>query len=69
MELLLEAGGFWLRERVRDAAREGKPNVELRPALEAFAQLRAARRSLVSRNANPQMVAERALLALREGAR
>ncbi|HBZ72250.1 MAG TPA: hypothetical protein DEP35_21975, partial [Deltaproteobacteria bacterium] len=43
VELLLEAGGFWLRERVRSAAREGKPGVDLRPALEAFAQLRAAR--------------------------
>ena len=69
VELLLEAGGSWLRERVRNAAGEGKGGLELRPALEAFQVLRAARRALLSRNANPQMVAERALLALYEGAR
>jgi hypothetical protein len=69
VELLLEAGGSWLRERVRAAAGQGQAGLDLRPALEAFQVLRAARRALLSRNANPQMVAERALLALREGAR
>jgi hypothetical protein len=69
VELLLEAGGAYLRERVRAAAGEGSTGPDLRPALAAFQVLRAARRSLVSRNANPQMVAERALLALREGTR
>lgn len=69
VELLLEAGGSWLRERVRAAACEGKAGGDLKPALEAFQVLRAARRSLLSRNANPQMVAERALLALHEGTR
>jgi hypothetical protein len=69
VELLLEAGGAYLRERVRAAAGEGRTGPDLRPALAAFQVLRAARRSLVSRNANPQMVAERALLALREGTR
>jgi len=69
VELLLEAGGSWLRERVRAGACDGKTGLDLRPALEAFHVLRAARRSLLSRNANPQMVAERALLALREGTR
>jgi hypothetical protein len=69
VELLLEAGGAWLRERVHASAHEGTAGARLRPALQAFQVLRAARRSLVSRNANPQMVAERALLALREGAR
>ncbi|HYB71015.1 MAG TPA: hypothetical protein VEH80_10100, partial [Candidatus Bathyarchaeia archaeon] len=56
VEQLLEAGGFYLRERVRTAACGGTPGLALRPALEAFHVLRAARRSLVSRNANPQMV-------------
>jgi hypothetical protein len=69
VEFLLEAGGSWLRERVRSAAGRGKGGLDLRPALEAFQVLRAARRALLSRNANPQMVAERALLALHEGAR
>jgi DNA polymerase III subunit delta' len=69
VELLLEAGGSWLRERVRAAAGEGKGGLDLRPPLEAFSVLRAARRSLLSRNANPQMVAERALLALHEATR
>jgi hypothetical protein len=69
VELLLEAGGAALRERVHASARLGRTGPQLRPALEAFRVLRAARRALVSRNANPQMVAERALLALHEGTR
>jgi DNA polymerase III delta prime subunit len=69
VELLLETAGSWLRARVRAAAREGRAGPDLRAPLEAFALLRAARRSLVSRNANPQMVAERALLTLHQGLR
>lgn len=40
-----------------------------RPALDAFRTLGDCRKTLVQRNANPQMVAERALLALREAER
>jgi hypothetical protein len=63
VQALLAVGGAVLRERVRERARAGER--DLRRALDAEARLRAARRSLVQRNANPQMVAERALLALR----
>ena len=38
---------------------------DLRRELDAFDTLEACRKSLIQRNANPQMVAERALLALR----
>ncbi len=68
VEALLETGSAWLRARVAAGAREGPASGDLTPALDAFATLRAARRALVSRNANPQMVAERALFALREAA-
>jgi DNA polymerase-3 subunit delta' len=59
---LLAVAGSWLRERVVAAAERGAaPERELA----AFSELSACRRSLVTRNANPQMVAERALFALR----
>ena len=61
---LLETGGAWLCERVRRRVHEGDPRVARE--LDAFRTLRDCRRSLVQRNANPQMVAERALLALRD---
>ena len=38
----------------------------MRAELEAWRSLSACRKDLAQRNANPQMVAERALLALRE---
>jgi hypothetical protein len=63
---LLETASAWLHREVSQRAQEGKG--ELAPALEAFATVRAARRGLVQRNANPQMVVERTLLALREAA-
>jgi len=69
VDRLLATGCAWLRDRVHRAvaeAGESPPRVER--TLEAFRTLRACRRSLVQRNANPQMVAERALLALREAA-
>jgi len=67
VERLLEAGSAWIRARVRasidaparDAARE----------LAAHRELAQCRKTLVQRNANPQMVAERALFALHEVAR
>ncbi len=57
---LLHTASLWLRERV--AARAGAGDLERE--LAAFAELQACRKSLAQRNANPQMVAERALLAL-----
>jgi DNA polymerase-3 subunit delta' len=66
VERLLETGSAWLHARTRMAAREGGSDVGA--SLEAFATLARCRRALAQRNANPQMVAERALLALREAA-
>jgi DNA polymerase III delta prime subunit len=57
--VLIETGGLVLRERV-DAA---DPSA-VRSALDAFRELQSGRKSLAQRNANPQMVAERTLLAL-----
>lgn len=59
---LLETAALVLRERV--AARVAAGDVAVRPELDAFHDLQACRKSLAQRNANPQMVAERALLAL-----
>jgi DNA polymerase III delta prime subunit len=64
VEELLETATAWLHREVSRRASSG--DVELGRTLEAFASVRAARRGLVQRNANPQMVVERALLALRE---
>jgi DNA polymerase III delta prime subunit len=63
---LLEAGSAWLHARTRATLSAG--GGDARPELEAFATLAAARKALAQRNANPQMVAERALFALREAA-
>lgn len=63
---LLATGAAWLRARVRGALAAGSRDVER--DLDAFQALGGCRRALVQRNANPQMVAERALLALREAA-
>ena len=60
---VLETGCAWLNERVRGRVAAGDDAVTRE--LDAFRTLRDCRRSLVQRNANPQMVAERALLALR----
>ncbi len=40
--------------------------IEATERLDAFGTLQSCRKALVQRNANPQMVAERALFALRE---
>ena len=61
---LLEVGSAWLRERVRRSA--GEPGFDPRRSLTAHSELSTCRKTLDQRNANPQMVAERALLALRE---
>jgi DNA polymerase-3 subunit delta' len=63
---LLGTASAWLRQRVAAAAEAGRR--DLRRELDAFDTLKACRKSLIQRNANPQMVAERALLALRGAA-
>jgi hypothetical protein len=67
VETLLETGTAWLQRRVTHALRDAGRDVG--PELELFSTLASCRKSLVQRNANPQMVAERALLALRDGVR
>ena len=62
VEALLSTGSEWLRARTVEAAREGERNVQ--GSLEAFRTLQRCRSDLTRRNANPQMVAERALTAL-----
>ena len=61
---LLATGSAWLHERVRARVIGGGDVVSRE--LGAFDTLRDCRRALVRHNANPQMVAERALLVLRE---
>lgn len=63
VEVLLATGSAWLRERTSVLARE--PGRDLRPLLDAFKELTRCRRDLGARNANPQMVAERGLFAVR----
>jgi DNA polymerase III subunit delta' len=71
---LLATAGAWLRHDVRrrlGATGTGTAPDPARDAAaarraEAFREIQACRKALVQRNANPQMVAERALLALRE---
>jgi hypothetical protein len=62
---LLQGASLWLRDRTAARARHGARGPDLEPALEAFRELQGCRKALAQRNANPQMVAERALLALR----
>ena len=66
VEQLLETGAAWIRERVRDAIET--PGCDVRRELAAHRELASCRKSLVQRNANPQMIAERALFALQEAA-
>jgi hypothetical protein len=61
--ILLETGSAWLRERAGRAATEG---ARVLAEVDAFRELAACRRDLAQRNANPQMVAERALIAVRK---
>jgi hypothetical protein len=61
---LLDTGAAWLRNRVQRALHE--PGCDVQRELDANAALSACRKVLDQRNANPQMVAERALFALHE---
>ena len=61
---LLEAGSAWIRARVLTSVEA--PTGDVRRELAVQRELAHCRKTLVQRNANPQMVAERALLALHE---
>ena len=63
VDALLDVGQLWLRERIIQAAGQGQKN--LRRELDAFATLGECRRDLATRNAQPRMVAERGLFAIR----
>jgi DNA polymerase-3 subunit delta' len=60
---LLSVAASWLHdETLRDAG----DGADVAPRLGAWTTLQGCRKALAQRNANPQMVAERALLALRD---
>lgn len=63
VEVLLEIGSGWLVEQVRQSIDGG--TAAKRAQLDAHKALFQCRKDLAQRNANPQMVAERALLAVR----
>lgn len=69
VQQLLAVAGAWLRGQARELAKAGPDAPGLAERLDAFRELQACRKAVVQRNANPQMVAERALLALREAVR
>lgn len=64
---LLEVASAWIHDDVTRRVTPGGPSPD--GPLEAFDVLNECRKALAQRNANPQMVAEKALLALREAAR
>jgi DNA polymerase-3 subunit delta' len=66
VEEFLEAASLWVRDGVVTAVSETE--VDVTHGLDAFRALSDCRKTLSQRNANPQMVVERALLALRESA-
>lgn len=63
VEKLLTAGQGWLRERT--AAQVHERGRDVAPLVDAFRELTRCHRDLTSRNANPQMIAERSLFAVR----
>jgi DNA polymerase-3 subunit delta' len=69
VEGLLEIGAAWLRRRVHEQVEGAAASGDLASQLDASRVLADCRKSLVQRNANPQMVAERALFALQGSAR
>lgn len=66
VQQLLSISSEWLRQYTVDAARDGHRN--LQAWLDAFRTLQRCRADLAQYNANPQMVAERALTALHSAA-
>jgi DNA polymerase III delta prime subunit len=65
VEALLASGSAFLCQRIRERAHVPGPGLDA--LLAAHRDLASCRKVLVQRNANPQMVAERALLALQSG--
>ncbi len=61
---LLAGAAAWLHARLSSASEQGRRDLDA--GLRAFDTVQSCRKALAQRNANPQMVAERALLALRE---
>jgi hypothetical protein len=61
---LIDVSAQWLCEEVKELVAEGEQPAT--QALDAHHSLQQLRRDLISRNANPQMVAERLLLGLRD---
>jgi len=64
-EALLAVGSEWLRQSVTRAVAADQ---DVQASLAAFRTLTYCRRDLARYNANPQMIVERALLAIRSGA-
>ena len=67
---LLETASGWLRDQVAASvhSEHSLTTGRIEAQLDAFETLNACRKTLSQRNANPQMVVERALFALREAA-
>jgi hypothetical protein len=71
VQTLIAIGSEWLREDIAACVAAPAepatpvPQPPLQTRLEAFHALAACRRDLAQRNANPQMVAERTLMAMR----
>ena len=61
---LIDVSAEWLRQGVKARVEAGEPPA-LR-TLDAYRSVQQLRRDLIQRNANPQMVAERLLLGLRD---
>ncbi len=61
---LIDVSAEWLREEIKGRVARGEPTRTR--ALDAHRSLQQLRRDLIQRNANPQMVAERLLLGLRD---
>ncbi|MBW2228777.1 MAG: hypothetical protein JRH17_00215 [Deltaproteobacteria bacterium] len=63
VDALLALGSEWLRDQVHTRVRAGERDLE--GALDAWKTLSRCRRDLATRNANPQMIAEKGLIAVR----
>jgi len=63
---LLATAAAWLHDTTCRAAESGESGAPVQRRLAAWHTLQNCRKALAQRNANPQMVAERALLALRD---
>lgn len=61
---LIDVSAEWLRQDVKARVERGEPPAVR--SLDAYRSIQQLRRDLIQRNANPQMVAERLLLGLRD---